>query len=131
MAPFPLSASNDEFSQRQYQADIGAGPFQLDLFFVYEVDGEERCLGTPTHYSSVVLPAESQPSPHDQEVCLPETDNWFVADLVASGAWSNLAALEQAKETLHEEVFERHGLELSEVRTALKLVSTRLRELTR
>lgn len=131
MPSYPLCASeNDTFAQRQYQASAATGQCQLDLFFVYEVDGEHRCLGDATQYTSVVLPDESQVPIQNQEVDLDEIDNWFVAELVASGAWSDLAALGQAREELHEEVFERRGAELSEVRSALKFVSARIRELT-
>lgn len=131
MTPFPLFVpKNDTFAQRQYQVDAATGPCQLDLFFIYEVDGEERCLGDASLYTSVVLPLESQLPIQSHEVDPNVIDNWFVADLVGSGAWSNLAALQQARESLHEEIFECHGIELSDMRTALKHVCTRISELS-
>lgn len=122
---------NDEFSQLQFQKDMETNPSQLDMFFIYEANGEDRWYGDAGN--QLLVDSAQQEMPVDflslGEDSF-ESDNWRIQELIDSKAWSDVTQLQQARDELHEEVFECHGIELSEARAALKFVCARIRDLS-
>mgnify|MGYP001227091531 CR=1 FL=1 len=129
-------ALNDPFAQQQFvkqQEHQLAG--QLDLFFVYDVDGQPIWLGSASNDEFVQEPRREErsavmpESSRTRNVVL-ESDNWRVQELMDNGSWFDAGKLQAAREELHQDILECTDYERGEARSALKAVVERIRELS-
>jgi len=120
-------SSNESIAASLGRTNDRAVPIQLDMFSPHNVPVVSS---TYTRFALACLPDAAsvsvEPIPDPARL---ESENWRVQELMDDGSWSDIQKLEAARAELHEEVFECSGIELNEVRRALRDVASRIREL--